>query len=99
MDPIFLPSGGLGVRIEATDASQRAELVGDGDTIIATNMGSVAAYICYGRSDVEATTACYPILPRTKEDGIMLRNASGSWVAAICDTGQSTTILFHRVAR
>lgn len=99
MNPIVLPNGGLGVRIAATSTSQRAELIGDGDTIVATNLGSVPVYIRFGRSDVAATTECYPILPGTKEDGIMMKGSSGSWIAAICDSGQSATILIHRVAR
>jgi hypothetical protein len=99
MNPIFLPNGGLGVRIAATSTSQSAELIGDGDSIVATVIGSVPVYIRFGRSDVVATTACYPILPGDKEPDIMLKGASGSWVAAICDSGQSATILIHRVSR
>jgi len=100
VDPIFLPNGGLGVRIAATDTSQRIEMVGDGDTIVATIVsGAVPVYIRFGNSTVAATTSCYPILPGGKEDGIMLKNAAGSWVAAICDTDQSATILIHRVSR
>ena len=98
-NPIFLPNGGLGVRIDANDVSQRAELIGDGDSIVATVWGAVPVMIRVGRSDVEATIACYPCLPRAKEDEIMLKGASGSWVAAICDPGQSATIFIHRVSR
>lgn len=99
MTPIFLPNGGEGVRIDANDESQRAELVGDGDTLVATNLGPVPVYIRMGRSDVVATTACYPILVGDKESDIMLKGASGSWVAAICAPGESATILIHRVSR
>ena len=99
MNPIFLPNGGLGVRIEANDSSQRAELIGDGDSIVATVIGNVPVFIRFGRGDVEATNACYPILPNDKEGDVMLKGVSGSWVAAICDPGQSATILIHRVSR
>lgn len=99
MNPVFLSNGGLGVRIAATDVSQRAELIGDGDSIVATVIGSVPVYIRFGRGDVVATNACYPILPGAKEDEIMLKGASGSWVAAVCDPGQSATLVIHRVAR
>jgi len=100
MNPIFLSNGGLGVRIAANGtASQRAELIGDGDTIVATNLGSVPVFILFGRSDVAATTSCYPILPGDKEPDIMLKGSSGSYVAAICESGQSATILIHRVSR
>ena len=99
MTPIFLPSGGLGVRIDANDASQRVELIGDGDTIVAAVLGFAPVYIRLGRSDVVATTACYPILFGTKEDGIMIKGAAGNWIAAICESGQSATILIHRVSR
>lgn len=99
MNPIFLPNGGLGVRIDATGTSQRAQLIGDGDSIVATNIGSAPVFIRFGGSDVVATTACYPILPGDKEPDIMLKGASGSYVAAICESGQTATILIHRVAR
>lgn len=99
MNPIFLADGGLGLRIDATDASQRGELVGDGDTLVVTNLGNVPAFIRVGRSDVTATTACYPILPGDKEPDIMLKGSSGSWVAAICESGLATTIIAHRVSR
>lgn len=100
MNPIFLPNGGLGVRIEANgDASQRAQLVGDGDSIVATVVGNVPVMIRIGRSDVVATTACYPCLPNDKEPDIMLKGASGDWVAAICDPGEEATIFIHRYQR
>ena len=99
MNPVFLPNGGLGVRIDANDTSQRAQLIGDGDSIVATVIGSVPVYVRFGRSDVVATTACYPILYGTKEDEIMLKGASGDWVAAVCDAGESATIVIHRVSR
>lgn len=99
MNPVFLSNGGLGVRINANDVSQRVKLIGDGDSIVATVIGVVPVYIRFGRDDVEATTACYPILSDEKEDEIMLKGASGDWVAAICDPGMSATILIHRVSR
>jgi hypothetical protein len=99
MNPLFLANGGLGTRIDANDVSQRAELVGDGDSVVATVIGDAAVFIRFGRSDVVATTACYPILPVSKEDEIMLKGASGSWVAAICEAGQSATLIIHRVSR
>ena len=99
MTPLFLPSDGIGIRIEANETSQRAQLVGDGDSIVATNIGTVPVFICFGRGDVVATNACYPCLPGTKESEIMLKNSSGDWIAAICDPGQSATIIIHRVSR
>lgn len=99
MNPLFLKNGGLGLRIDATDVSQRAELVGEGDSIVATVIGDAPVFIRFGRSDVVATTACYPILPVSKEDEIMLKGASGDWVAAVCEAGQSATIILHRVSR
>jgi hypothetical protein len=99
MNPIFLANGGLGVRIAANDVSQRVQLVGDGDSVVATVIGDAPVFIRFGRSDVVATNACYPILPVSKEDEIMLKGASGDWVAAVCEAGQSATIILHRVSR
>jgi len=108
MNPVFLSDGGLGVRIAATGTSQAVLLVGDGDSVLLTNPGSTTVYIRLGRSDVVATTACYPILPDTKEDEIMLKGADGgaglrfqggTWIAAICESGQTGTLVAHRVSR
>lgn len=99
MTPLFLANGGLGTRIDATDVSQRAEMTGTGDSIVATVIGSAPVFIRFGREDVVATGECYPCLPGTKESEIMLKNSSGNWIAAICDPGQSATIIIHRVDR
>lgn len=108
MNPVFLSDGGLGVRIDATDTSQRALLTGDGDSVLATNPGDRTVYIRIGGDTVQSTNACYPILPGTKEDEIMLKGADGGqglrspggiWFAAICDAGQTGTVILHRVSR
>ncbi len=108
MNPVFLSNNGIGLRLEPDGTGVRGQIVGDGDSLIFTNPGSTTVYVAIGGPGIVATTAGYPILYGTKEDEIMLtapgggpglKLAGGTWVAAICEPGQSGTITIHRVSR
>lgn len=110
MNPVFLSNGGIGIRLEPGDTSVRKQIVGDGDSLLFSNPNPLGTtvYIAIGDANVVATTAGYPILVGSKEDEVMLtapgggpgfKLPGGTWVAAICETGESGAITVHRVSR
>ena len=105
MNPVILSNNGKGLRLACTPTSARARLVGTGDSLVLTNPGSTDAYAVLGPSTVEADLTGYQILPGTKEDNIVLDPEvhaefwADPWIAVICESGQTATLLVHRVSR
>lgn len=109
LTPIFLSNAATGVVLACTDASggTRVPLLGDGDSLVVTNIGYTDGYLAVGNSDVVAvapgSTASYPVFARTKEDQIVLRKGvdytSVPYVAGVCATGETTTLIVHFVSR
>ena len=87
-------NGFLGVRLSATTASSRAQLVGSGSSLVLTNPGSVECYVALGGSSVTATTSHFPVLPGTQTTLSLPEDASDTWVAVIT-ASRSSTLLAH----
>lgn len=108
LTPIILSANGLGavVACTATSGSTRVALVGDGDALVVTNLGEYVGFLAIGNSTVTAVapgaTASYPILVGTKEDQIgakLTNETTATHVAGICNAGETTTLIVHRVQR
>lgn len=93
----------LGVRINVTETSQSAQLVGSGKMLILTNplLTSSEVYVTLGSSSsVQATTSHFPIMPGTQTEISLPQDGTGKvtqglWIAAICTTGNTGTLLAH----
>jgi len=108
LTPITLSSNGLGAALACNDASgsTRVALVGDGDALVVTNIGDYVGYLAVGDDTVTAiasgSTASLPILPGHQDDQIGAKLTDGSaitHVAGVCASGQTTTLIVHRVQR
>lgn len=106
LTPIYLSNNGTGVALACTSASggTRVALVGEGDSMVVTNVGSFVGYLALGdATGPAATTACYPILPGTKEDQLILDRTKSygrvPYVAGVCKSGETTTLVVHLVQR
>lgn len=109
LTPIILSANGLGVVVACTASSggTRVALVGDGDALVVTNLGFYVGFLAIGGSTVTAvapgSTASYPILAGTKEDQVSSKltgDLTGvTHVAGICNAGETTTLIVHRVQR
>lgn len=109
MDPLQPNNNGTGVALACTDASgsTRVALTGEGDSLMVTNVGSSTGYLAIGDSTVTAlapgSTASYPVLPGTKEDQLLIEPtasyAKAPYVAGVCKSGETTTLVIHRVSR
>ncbi len=109
MEPIYFTNDGTGVALACTDSSgsTRVALVGDGDCLVVTNVGVFIGYLALGDNTITAvapgSTASYPVLVHTKEDQIIIDKDSpfhaAPYVAGVCKTGESTTLIVHRVRR
>ena len=84
----------LGVRLSATTTSSRAQLVGNGISLILTNPGTVEAYVTCGGASVVATTAHFPVLAGQQTTLSIPNDGSVTFVAAITASG-STPIIAH----
>ena len=91
----FEPSGGgLGVSLACTTTSgtsNRAALVGEGNSFVVSNTGSAWGHIAFGDSSIAATTAYMPVPPDTTVV-ISLNARSPEWthVAGITAAGTTT---------
>ncbi len=109
LTPIILSNNGTGVAIACTDSSgsTRVALLGDGDAFVVTNVGTFIGYLAIGGSTVTAvapgSTASYPILVGTKEDQIATKLTESlvpvTHAAGICNAGENTILIVHRVQR
>lgn len=109
LTPIILSNNGTGIAVPCseTSGSTRVALIGDGDAIVVTNIGYCDGFLALGNSTVTAvapgSTASYPIFARTKEDQIATRLTivadGATHVAGACKTGETTTLIVHRVQR
>lgn len=110
MDLIYLSNNGTGVALACTDSSggSRVALIGDGDSIVVTNVGDYPAFLAVGGATgftavAPGSTSSFPIFPRTKEDQIVIgKNESyygAPYVAGVCRSGETTTLIVHRVSR
>lgn len=61
--PFEMVNGGLGVSMAVSTTSSRVALVGEGQQVIITNLGSATAHLFFGDDTAVATTACIAILP------------------------------------
>ena len=87
-------NGMLGVRLSVSDVSSSAQLVGSGNVVVLTNPGDIECYIALGGASVAATTAHFPILAGTQVTISTPVDGTGTWIAAITDSG-TTTLLAH----
>lgn len=107
MSPIILRNGGAGIALACNQSSggTRVPLVGDGDSLVVTNIGYFDAFLAIGGlADFSAvapgSTGSYVILARSKEDQLVLSvDEPHSHVAAVCRSGESTILLVHLVQR
>lgn len=105
MSPIILSNNGKGLRMACTATSSRAALVGTGDSLVITNPNTFNIYVTLGGPTLESDLTGYLILPRTKEDSIVLdpeKHAAfyaAPYIAAICESGFAGSLLVHRVSR
>jgi len=106
LTPIFLSNNGTGVALACTDASgaTRVALLGDGDSLVVTNIGLFDGFIAIGGSTVTAvapgSTASYPIFARTQQDqGVLERAETNTHVAGVCRAGEATILIVHLVQR
>lgn len=88
----------LGIALACTSSSgtsSRTAMVGSGSVVTICNTGTVTAFVALGTSSVTATTACYPILPGTKEILSVSEGESMDYAAGITASG-TTTLSIHR---
>lgn len=91
----FEPSGGgLGVSLAcgaATGTSSRTALVGEGNSFVISNTGSVWAHVAFGDSAIVATTAYMAIPPGTSVTiSLIARGTEWTHVAGITASGTAT---------
>jgi hypothetical protein len=91
----FEPSGGgLGISLScgaATGTSSRTALVGEGNSFVISNTGSVWGHVAFGSSTVVATTAYLGIPPGTTVTiSLNARNTEWTHAAGITSTGTTT---------
>jgi hypothetical protein len=92
----FEPSGGgLGVSLACTTSSgttSRTALVGEGNSFVVSNLGTVWGHIAFGTSAVVATTAYCAIPPGTSIT-LSLNARDTEWTHASGITTSGTTTL------
>lgn len=92
----FEPSGGgLGVSLACTTTSgtsSRTALVGEGNSFVIANTGSVWAHVAFGSSTVVATTAYMAIPPGTTVTISLVARAT-EWTHAAGITASGTTTI------
>lgn len=92
----FEPSGGgLGISLACTTTSgtsSRTALVGEGNSFVISNTGSVWAHVAFGSSTIVATTACMAVPPGTCLT-VSLNPRDTDWTHAAGITASSTTTL------
>lgn len=96
--PFESQTGGVGVSLSCTTSSgtsSRSALVGSGSVLMITNVSTDTAYIAWGDSSVTATTACYPILPGSKEVLTLSNDTDTTHVAGTTLSG-TAIVLVHR---
>ena len=91
----FEPSGGgLGVSLECTTTSgtsSRTALVGEGNSFVIANTGSVPAHVAFGDSSVVATTSYMVINAGTTATiSLIARGTEWTHVAGITASGTAT---------
>jgi hypothetical protein len=91
----FEPSGGgLGISLACTSSSgtsSRTALVGEGNSFVISNTGSVWAHIAFGTSSIVATTAYMAIPPGTCVTiSLNARNTEWTHAAGITESGTTT---------
>lgn len=88
-------NGWLGKRVAATtSASAAVALVGSGNIIVLTNVGTVECYVALGNSSVAATLSHFPVLAGTMITLSLPADKTSAYISAITASG-STTLLAH----
>ncbi len=79
------------VSISATDASgaSRQSIGSTGNQLLVVNSGGNLCYVKLGDVTVTAATTDMPLLPQS---AMILTKGSATYVAAICDSGLTTTL-------
>ena len=89
----FGPQLGETVSVSATASTASAAIsINRASTLVVSNTGSSLAYVSWGAGSATATTSDYPVLSGSKEP-VTIPNTV-THVAAICDSGESTTVKF-----
>lgn len=110
LTPIYLSNNGTGVALACTSSSggTRVPLLGDGDSLVVTNIGGSTGFLALGgptgfSAVAPGATASYPILVGTKEDQIVIARDESYFgrvhVAGVCKAGETTTLIVHLVER
>jgi hypothetical protein len=111
MELITLTANGAGTVLACTDSSgdTRVALVGEGDSIVVSNTGDKIGFLAIGSATgftataPPGSTASYPIFPLSKEDSIVIDKSdpyyAEPFVAGVCLSGETTTLIVHRVSR
>jgi hypothetical protein len=98
----FRSRGGIGKKLAVTDSSGASAVDVPGNTtdptICITNYGSYPAFVRWGKAPLAtATTDCQCVLPGTQVTfDISELNQATLYVAAVCESGESTKIQVTR---
>lgn len=92
----FLINGGEGASLNYGPATNRIELVGEGQSLMFHNLGSVIVHIRWGAGDVEATLNSMPILIGPTPTILTIPAVEqADWIAGIT-AGGTGRLLIHR---
>lgn len=111
LTPITLSNNGKGAAIVCTDSSGATQvaLVGDGDAILVSNIGTFTGFLSLGTGATVAVApgasgslSSLPILVGTQDDQISSKltdTTAATHASGVCSVGETTTLIVHKVQR